>query len=141
MCPFCPARGQRLAWGTWRRRGPDHRAGAPVTFLDVRRRFQFRSIEIGRWVTEPSELFRCSVKADKAAGVEYFSLPEELCARAFEAFVQDSTCKNTFLVSGTRESEEAKLGLYPLGAERKRVNSAFRSYYIALGRALRSAEG
>ncbi|MGO1233921.1 MAG: CLCA_X family protein, partial [Marinobacter sp.] len=37
------------------RRGPDHRAGAPVTFLDVRRRFQFRSVEIGRWVTEPEK--------------------------------------------------------------------------------------
>ena len=250
------------------RRGPDHRAGAPVTFLDVRRRFQFRSIEIGRWVTEPekqrsaslfydalcdlmtilggteslvslrgtlalqygiggrpgvsahytpatrsfslaknagpgsiahewfhafdhyigeklfgetqrgqfasklwlghddairhplndrlqacfkailldekgaepSELFRCSVKADKAAGVQYFSLPEELCARAFEAFVQDADLKNSFLVSGTRESEEAKLGLYPVGEERERVNSAFYSYYTALGRALRLAE-
>lgn len=253
---------------TFYRRGPDHRAGAPVTFLDVRRRFQFRTIEIGRWVTEPekqrsaslfydalcdlmtilgdteslvslrgtlalqygiggrpgvsahytpatrsfslaknagpgsiahewfhafdhyigeklfgeaqrgqfasklwlgrddavrhplndrlqacfkailldekgaepSELFRCSVKADKAAGIQYFSLPEELCARAFEAFVQDANVKNAFLVSGTRESEEAKLGLYPVGAERERVNSAFYDYYTALGRALRSTE-
>lgn len=37
------------------RKGPDHRAGAPVTFLDVRRRFEFRSVEIGRWVTEPEK--------------------------------------------------------------------------------------
>ncbi|MBC7183835.1 MAG: hypothetical protein H5U30_09745, partial [Marinobacter sp.] len=215
------------------RRGPDHRAGAPVTFLDVRRRFQFRSIEIGRWVTEPekqrsaslfydalcdlmtilggteslvslrgtlalqygiggrpgvsahytpatrsfalaknagpgsiahewfhafdhyiadklfpltapgdfgsrlwltredainhplnerlqtcyravlldatghqpSDLFRQSAKADKAAGVHYYSQPEELCARAFEAFVQDAPSKNAFLVKGTRETE------------------------------------
>ena len=37
------------------RRGPDHRAGACVGFLDVCRRFQFRSVEIGRWVTEPEK--------------------------------------------------------------------------------------
>ena len=253
---------------TFYRRGPDHRAGSPVTFLDVRRRFQFRSIEIGRWVTEPekqrsaalfydalcdlmlildgteslislrgnlalqygiggrpgvsahytpatrsfalaknagpgsiahewfhafdhyigeklfgetqkgrfastlwltrddaishplndrlqacfkaillddsggepSDLFRHSVKADKIAGVQYFSLPEEMCARAFEAFVQDSDCKNAFLVSGTRETEDARMGLYPSGGQRERINHAFRDYYQLLGRALRAAE-
>jgi len=247
------------------RRGPDHRAGAPVTFLDVRRRFGFRSIDIGRWVTEPekqrsaalfydalcdlmtilggteslislrgtlglqygtggrpgvsahytpatrtfslaknagpgsiahewahafdhyiadkvftdvepgafgsklwltredivahplnerlaacyravlldptgnqpSGLFRTSAKADKAAGVHYFSQPEELCARAFEAFVQDATCKNAFLVRGTKETDEAKLGLYPQGEERARTNRAFSAYFQALGGALR----
>ncbi|MGM0768373.1 MAG: CLCA_X family protein [Pseudomonadota bacterium] len=249
---------------TFYRRGPDHRAGGPVTFLDVRRRFQFRSIEIGRWVTEPekqrsaalfydalcdlmtilggteslislrgtlalqygiggqpgvsahytpatrsfalaknagpgsiahewfhafdhyisdklfgerhtgrfasrlwlkrddalghplndrlqacfkaillngqgtdpSDLFRQSVKADKAAGVQYFSLPEELCARAFEAFVQDAECKNGFLVQGTRNTEEARLGLYPQGEQRECINAAFRNYFHSLGRAL-----
>lgn len=89
------------------RRGPDHRAGAPVTFLDVRRRFQFRTVE-----------------------------PEELCARAFEAFVQDAACKNEFLVNGTRESEEARVGLYPQGAQRERINRAFQDYFSNLGRAL-----
>ncbi|MGC8119583.1 CLCA_X family protein [Marinobacter sp. VGCF2001] len=247
------------------RAGPDHRAGAAVTFLDVRRRFEFRSVEIGRWVTEPekqrsaglfydalcdlmtilggteslislrstlalqygiggrpgvsahytpatrsfalaknagpgsiahewfhafdhyiadklftgtpkgafgsklwlirhdavahplnsrledcyravlldptgsrpSELFRHSAKADKAAGVNYYSQPEELCARAFEAFVQDAPLKNAFLVSGTKETEEARLGLYPQGAQRDIINNAFRSYFHSLGRALR----
>ncbi|MFC4257727.1 CLCA_X family protein [Marinobacter lacisalsi] len=246
------------------RRGPDHRAGAPVTFLDVRRRFQFRTVEIGRWVTEPekqrsatlfydalcdlmnilggnetlislrgnlalqygiggqpgvsahytpatrsfalaknagpgsiahewfhafdhyiadklfestgkgefgstlwltrdnaishplnhrlqacykcillneagtapSELFRNSALADKAAGVHYFSKPEELCARAFEAFVQDADCKNEFLVKGTQESEEARMGLYPQGEQRAAINGAFQNYFLNLGRAL-----
>ena len=246
------------------RRGPDHRAGVPATFLDVRRRFGFRTVEIGRWVTEPekarsatlfydalcdlmvnlggtetlislrgtlalqygiggqpgvsahytpatrsfalaknagpgsiahewfhafdhyiadklfgkpprgafgstlwltrddpidhplnqrlqacykavllnsagtepSELFRQSAKADRAAGVQYFSQPEELCARAFEAFVQDAECKNAFLVKGTRESEEAKLGLYPQDEQRQRINAAFQDYFSSLGRAL-----
>ncbi|WP_111495202.1 CLCA_X family protein [Marinobacter bohaiensis] len=250
------------------RRGPDHRAGASVTFLDVRRRFQFRSVEIGRWVTEPekqrsaglfydalcdlmttlggteslislrgtlglqygiggqrgvsahytpatrsfalaknagpgsiahewfhafdhyicdklytgsppgafaskrwlgkasgtehplnrrlqrcfaavmldadgnnpSHLFRQSVKADKAAGTLYFSQPEELCARAFEAFVQDGPCKNAFLVKGTRATEEARLGLYPTGEERERINRAFADYFRSLGAALKWTE-
>lgn len=253
---------------TFYRRGPDHRAGSAVTFLDVRRRFQFRSVEIGRWVTEPekqrsaalfydalcdlmtiiggteslislrgslalqygiggrpgvsahytpatrsfalaknagpgsiahewfhafdhyiadklfpgtgkgdfgsrlwlsredpiahplndrlqacyravllnaagtepSDLFRQSATADKAAGVHYYSQPEELCARAFEAFVQDAACKNAFLVRGTRESEEAKLGLYPQGEERERIGIAFRDYFSTLGRALRRSD-
>lgn len=250
---------------TFYRRGPDHRAGAPVTFLDVRLRFGFRTVEIGRWVTEPekqrsaalfydalcdlmanlegteslislrgtlalqygiggqrgisahytpatrsfalaknagpgsiahewfhafdhyiadklfenpvrgafgstlwltredpvdhplnqrlqacykavllngagtepSDLFRQSAKADRAAGVQYFSLPEELCARAFEAFVQDAPCKNGFLVKGTLESEEARMGLYPQGEQRQTINAAFAAYFSALGRALK----
>ncbi|MFW5824647.1 MAG: CLCA_X family protein [Marinobacter sp.] len=251
------------------RRGPDHRGGATVTFLDVRRRFGFRTVEIGRWVTEPekqrsaalfydalcdlmtilggtealvslrgtlalqygiggrpgvsahytpatrsfalaknagpgsiahewfhafdhyiadklfeqtrkgefgstlwltrdnairhplndrlqacyrtillneagtapSELFRKSAAADKAAGVVYFSKPEELCARAFEAFVQDAGYKNAFLVRGTRETEEARMGLYPAGNQREQINRAFRDYFWNLGRALQRANG
>lgn len=252
---------------TFYRRGPDHRGGASVTFLDVRRRFQFRTVEIGRWVTEPekqrsaslfydalcdlmtilggtedvislrgtlalqygiggqpgvsahytpatrsfalaknagpgsiahewfhafdhyiadklfdrsgkgafgstlwltrddpvdhplnqrleacykaillngagtepSDLFRQSIKADKAAGAHYFSRPEELCARAFEAFVQDADCKNEFLVKGTRESEEAAMGLYPQGEQRRIINATFRDYFATLGQALHRA--
>lgn len=253
---------------TFYRRGPDHRSGTAVTFLDVRRRFQFRSVEIGRWVTEPekarsatlfydalcdlmtilggtellvslrgtlalqygiggrrgvsahytpatrsfalaknagpgsvahewfhafdhyicdklyagdtggafasrrwldrdrgiehplnhrlqacfaavmldstgggpSDVFQQSVKADRAAGTRYYSQPEELCARAFEAFVQDADCKNAFLVQGTRETEEARMGLYPRAQERVRVNRTFADYFGALGSALRALE-
>lgn len=251
------------------RRGPDHRGGATVTFLHVRQRFQFRTVEIGRWVTKPekqrsaalfydalcdlmtilggtetlislrgtlalqygiggqpgvsahytpatrsfalaknagpgsiahewfhafdhyiadklfeqsskgafgstlwltrddpvshplnrrlqacykaillnpdgtgtSELFRQSAKVDKAAGVLYFSKPEELCARAFEAFVQDADCKNEFLVKGTREADEARMGLYPQGEQREAINRAFRYYFFSLGQALLRAGG
>ncbi|WP_328190260.1 CLCA_X family protein [Marinobacter sp. OP 3.4] len=253
---------------TFYRRGPDHRGGATVTFLHVRRRFQFRTVEIGRWVTEPekqrsaalfydalcdlmtilggteslislrgtlalqygiggqpgvsahytpatrsfalaknagpgsiahewfhafdhyiadklfersgkgafgstlwltrddaiqhplnqrleacyqaillndagtepSELFQKSAVADKAAGVHYFSKPEELCARAFEAFVQDADCKNDFLVKGTRETDEARMGLYPQGPQRETINAAFRDYFSNLGRALQRTD-
>ncbi|MCC4265647.1 hypothetical protein LL240_14475 [Oceanimonas baumannii] len=35
------------------RHGPDHTQGEPVDFVLIRRRFDFRRIEIGRWVTRP----------------------------------------------------------------------------------------
>jgi len=68
--------------------------------------------------------------------VHYYSQLEELCARAFEAFIQDAAVKNAFLVKGTKESEEARLGLYPQGEQRDRINAAFRTYFHSLGRAL-----
>ncbi len=84
----------------------------------------------------PSDLFRRSAEMDRRLGVSYYSRPEELCARSFEAFVQDSRIKNNFLVKGTRQSEEAKAGLYPDGEQRDRVNRTFEEYFSGLGRAL-----
>lgn len=54
--------------------------------------------------------------------------------------MQDGPCRNAFLVKGTKESDEAKLGLYPQGAERERVNQAFGVYFRSLGGALRRVE-
>ncbi|GAA0784266.1 CLCA_X family protein [Marinobacterium sediminicola] len=88
---------------------------------------------------EASDLFRCSAAMDRRLGVVYYSRPEELCARAFEAFVQDSAIKNHFLVKGTLQSEEAKAGLYPRGLQRDSVNSTFADYFSALGSALKKA--
>lgn len=84
----------------------------------------------------PSELVTISTEVDKAQGCLYFSKPVELCARAFEAFVQDSFISNNFLVSGTRATEEARMGLYPTGAHRERINAAFSVYFSGLGQAL-----
>lgn len=86
---------------------------------------------------EPSKLFTASIAQDKERGSVYYALPEELCARAFEAFVQDSVIKNNFLVKGTLKSEEAALGLYPQGSQRQDINQAFARYFSALGAALR----
>ncbi|MBR9827312.1 MAG: hypothetical protein GYB41_01450 [Oceanospirillales bacterium] len=84
----------------------------------------------------PSELFRCSAEMDRRLGVHYYSRPEELCARAFEAFVQDSSIKNNFLVRGTLKSREAEAGVYPLAEQRVRINRAFCDYFLHLGHAL-----
>ena len=86
--------------------------------------------------TGPSEYFLRAIEVDKAMEQEYYSLPEELCARAFESFIQDSKIKNHFLVKGTLESPEAKLGLYPLGQQRDAINQAFHRYFLRLGAAL-----
>lgn len=51
---------------------------------------------------QPSELFRYSAQVDKQLGQLYYSQPEELCARAFEAFVQDATVTNHFLVKALK---------------------------------------
>lgn len=97
----------------------------------------FKAILLDTQGTHPSALFAASAKADEAYGCYYYSRPEELCARAFEAFVQDSPIANRFLVRGTLESPEARQGLYPLGEQRQRINNRFRAYFDALGSALR----
>ena len=74
-----------------------------------------------------------SRKADQQHGIRYYALPEELCARAFEAFVEDCGPDNRFLVRGTRFSDDAKAGLYPQGEHRQRINDAFSRYFQALG--------
>ncbi|WP_226661573.1 CLCA_X family protein [Microbulbifer aggregans] len=96
----------------------------------------FRAIMLDETGENPSELFRVSCAADKANGCVYFSDPAEISARAFEAFVQDASISNNFLVSGTKATEEARLGLYPSGAHRQRINAAFSEYFSLLGRAL-----
>jgi len=97
----------------------------------------FRAILLDQNGDDPSDLFRVSALTDKSLGTLYYSQPEELCARAFEAFVQDSGIRNNFLVKGTRASDEARAGLYPLGEQRERINAAFADYFHSLGAALR----
>jgi hypothetical protein len=84
----------------------------------------------------PSELFRNSSRADKALGTLYYARPEELCARAFEAFVEDALPGSHFLVRGSRNSRDAKAGLYPTGEHRQAINQAFSQYFASLGGAL-----
>lgn len=86
-----------------------------------------------------SDLAVASKIADAKSGQRYYSLPVELCARAFEAFVQDSSIKNNFLVKGTKKSDEANQGLYPKGKQRKRINMAFQHYFESLGIAIKRA--
>lgn len=83
-----------------------------------------------------SDLFIKSVTADKSLNTYYYAQPQEVCARAFEAFVQDQSLKNAFLVQGTRQSAEAKLGIYPEQHQRQQIAGYFIQYFITLGKAL-----
>ncbi|MEH6652505.1 MAG: CLCA_X family protein [Motiliproteus sp.] len=96
----------------------------------------FRYIMLDEDGIKPSALFQISAQVDKAHGIVYYRKPEEICARAFEAFIQDAGISNNFLVSGTKASAEAKQGLYPIGEQRERINAAFKNYFSRLGAAL-----
>ena len=96
----------------------------------------FQAIMLTEDGTAPSTLFRASLMADQHLRTVYYTKPEELCARAFEAFIEDSQPRNRFLVNGTVHSHEAKAGLYPQGEHRQRINDAFQCYVAALGAAL-----
>ncbi|MDB9894870.1 hypothetical protein OAC77_03835 [Reinekea forsetii] len=80
-----------------------------------------------------SPMLLAAQQADRHAGRRYYSLPAEMGARAFEAFVQDAAIKNTYLVKGTRQSPEAERGLYPKATQRSEVNRAFARYFSTLG--------
>lgn len=115
----------------------DHRpVGHP---LNERLARCFHAILLNRDGNQPSALFAVSARADKVNGCYYYSRPEELCARAFEAFVQDAPIANRFLVRGTLESTEARQGLYPQGEQRREINRSFRGYFDALGSALKQS--
>ena len=92
----------------------------------------YQAILLNEAGAEPSSLCQASVLVDKQQGSFYYSQPEEMCARAFEAFVQDAAIKNHFLVKGSKESPEAKIGLYPQGEQRQRINQAFSRYFSQL---------
>ncbi|BDX05489.1 hypothetical protein MACH26_10100 [Planctobacterium marinum] len=90
---------------------------------------------------ELSELFIKSAAADKSLNTYYYAQPQEVCARAFEAWVQDQPLKNAFLVQGTKQSTEAKLGIYPEPQQRTEIAGHFLRYFAALGTALDRMEG
>ncbi|BFM48343.1 CLCA_X family protein [Marinomonas sp. THO17] len=96
----------------------------------------FKAIMLNLSGSEPSELFRASQKADQEYNILYYAKPEELCARSFEAFVEDACPTNPFLVRGTRYSIDTQRGLYPQGEQRERIGNAFRHYFYTLGASL-----
>lgn len=89
---------------------------------------------------ELSDLFAKSAAADKAMNSFYYAQPQEVCARAFEAFVQDQTLKNAFLVQGTKQSAEAQMGIYPESEQRLIIGHYFIRYFSQLGLALENSQ-
>ncbi|WP_412972370.1 CLCA_X family protein [Glaciecola sp. MF2-115] len=61
------------------RNGDDHRAGADVSFQDVLRLFRFRSIEIGKWVTEEEKRIAANLFFDALCDLmDILQVPENV---------------------------------------------------------------
>ncbi|MDP5031550.1 CLCA_X family protein [Paraglaciecola sp.] len=84
----------------------------------------------------PNEFVNRSVLADQHLNCFYYAQPQELVARAFEAAIQDHRIKNAFLVQGTKQSPEAKLGIYPQDQLRQTISHKLLDYFCHLGQAI-----
>ena len=61
------------------RNGDEHRAGADVSFQDVLRLFRFRSIEIGKWVTEEEKRIAANLFFDALCDLmDILQVPENV---------------------------------------------------------------
>jgi hypothetical protein len=96
----------------------------------------FRQLFLSDQLNEPSEYVQRSALADRSLNHFYFAQPQEMAARAFEAAIQDHPVKNAFLVQGTKQTTEAKLGIYPKDQHRQQVQALILQYFSALGHAL-----
>ena len=84
----------------------------------------------------PNAYVKRSVAIDKSLNSFYYAQPQEMAARAFESVLQDHPIKNQFLVSGTKQSTEARMGIYPTPEEKALVAQHLYGYFSALGKAL-----
>jgi hypothetical protein len=96
----------------------------------------FESIFLDNTKANASELMKCSIFVDQKMKSFYYARPQEVGARAFEACIQNHAIKNAFLVQGTMQSAEAKLGIYPHGDTRELISEAIFTYFYWLGKAL-----
>lgn len=96
----------------------------------------FKHIMLAPAGNQPSDYFHRSKALDAQHQIFYYAKPEELCARAFESFVQDHPIKNAFLVQGTKTSNDASKGIYPMASHRKCINEQFTAYFSQLGHAM-----
>jgi hypothetical protein len=85
---------------------------------------------------EPNDYVKRSALADTHLNCFYYAQPQELVARAFEATIQDQKIKNAFLVQGTKQSPEAKLGIYPQDELRQTISHKLLDYFCHLGHAI-----
>ena len=82
-------------------------------------------------VVSESAFSKSAVELDRATGrkTKYYSRIDEMCARAFEAYVHDKLENkgiiNTYLVHSVNNSDYALFNPFPAGEERKNINKAF----------------
>ena len=95
----------------------------------------FRAVLLNSAGDGPSALVERAIAHDRKEGGLYWSKPEEVCARAFESFIEDAPIANQFLAQGTRHPN-ASFDPYPRGEQRQQINLAFSHYFRSLGRSL-----
>ncbi|MFY8275139.1 CLCA_X family protein [Pseudoalteromonas sp. SSDWG2] len=96
----------------------------------------FRHLFLDSSAKQSSDYVQRSAAVDSAAKQLYFAMPEELAARAFEHYIQANALKNHYLVSGTKRSKLAKLGVFPTANEAKLLAPCFSQYFTQLGHSL-----
>ncbi len=96
----------------------------------------FEHIFLNENGNKSSDLMRKSMFVDQKLKSFYYARPQEVAARAFEACIQHHPIKNAFLVQGTKQSAEAKLGIYPQGAQLDEIAAELSTYFNWLGKAL-----
>ena len=104
--------------------------------LNVKLTQGFKRLFLSSDGLSPSAFFLRCRDVDKAKQLLYFSLPEEMAARAFEHMLQRQSLKNSFLVSGTQKSTIAQLGVYPDDALSNALSDIWLGYFTALGKRL-----
>ncbi|MCM2680282.1 CLCA_X family protein [Echinimonas agarilytica] len=86
---------------------------------------------------EMNDFVKRSIALDRQTKRRYYSIPTEMMARAFEAWVQSQhTVKNEYLVSGTKQSDLAKAGGYPQPEHLQRMSEPMTRYFAQLGQAI-----
>ncbi|OYW96702.1 MAG: hypothetical protein B7Z18_00960 [Alishewanella sp. 32-51-5] len=85
-----------------------------------------------------SDFFQHCRSLDQAAARLYFSLPEEMTARAFEKVLQSQSLKNSFLVAGTQQSAAARAGIYPDQPLTTQLGQLWLGYFRLLGQQLQT---
>ncbi|TMS80565.1 LPD1 domain-containing protein [Pseudoalteromonas sp. S554] len=104
---------------------PDH--------IDITHRLDAFNKITSHCIDKNSQYYNRALSIDGQKGTKkYWSLPSELIARAFEAYIQDRTegmnISNQWLSFGTKESDHRyDMHPYPIGDERIFLNSLFNS--------------
>lgn len=133
--------GQSFHTGNWKTPSAGHYL---VSNIDRKQLMEKRAKEAEAGVVEkrtvPTDFANEAVNLDLTQVGNYYSLPHEMFARAFEAYVADKLhekgIRSDYLVSRAKTDNRAyavfNMKPFPEGEERKAINAAFDNFFAAL---------
>ncbi|MBE0363301.1 hypothetical protein PULV_a3484 [Pseudoalteromonas ulvae UL12] len=130
ICPFLlsPDTPLQFASSTWLKQAANISHPLNALLDDV-----YQTLLLSEDLCQPSDYVHHAISLDKQLQMNYFSLPEELTARAFEAWIQSRTqIKNAYLVSGTKQSKLAELNAFPSPALQRKFGDTLAQYFNLL---------